>query len=113
MAKRWLAGVAAVLGLISLIPVNAHAGVGGSPIPPGATGAGTSTAYCCTTWTPVQVGEHKATITVFDGTSCKAIADTPSEINDCPAKVLKCRGEEFTGPATLGQTGSVKRCLAP
>lgn len=117
MANRWLVGLSAVITLF--IPIAVHAGVGGSPVPPGAAAAGAATAYCCATWTPSQIGDNKASITVFNGTGCVAIAATPSEVNDCGTtnaanKVLKCRGEQYTPGAPLATPdGLVDRCLTP
>src|SRR5688572_19589982 len=99
MANRWLAGLTAAITLS--LPMTVLAGVGGSPVPPGSAAAGTPTAYCCATWTPSQIGDNKASITVFNGTGCIAIASTPAEANDCVGKVLKCRGEQYTANLPL------------
>jgi hypothetical protein len=111
--RRWSVLAAGVLAL-SLTPVVVHAGVGGSPVPPGAAAAGSATTYCCTAWTERELGKGGKAITVFDGAGCSAIAPDESSANSCnlvSGKVLKCRGELYT-PGS-GQNGTVERCLSP
>jgi hypothetical protein len=118
-AHRWNVLLAAGITVLSLFPVAAYAGAGGSPVSPGAAAAGRGTAYCCVDWTPRQISGGKdvfgreQSITVFDGVGCFSIDDKAAERNDCGAAsgtTATCRGEFFK-PA--GLAGTVKRCFAP
>jgi hypothetical protein len=110
MANRRLIILAAGITALLFLPVAVHAGAGGGPAAPGASGAGQATAYCCTAtppWELVVIGKDilRQDITAFKGHSCSVIEDP----NQClTGQVRKCRGEAYT-PAT----GEVLRCFSP
>jgi len=106
-----LAGVA--MTALSLVPVAAYAGAGGSlPAAGAAAGAGRVTEYCCATWTPREIGNGTKAVTVLDGTGCVSIDDSAANRNVCGSlTAAKCRGELFT-PNTP-PAGVVLRCLTP
>ena len=93
----------------------AYAGAGGSAPAPGAAAAGTSTTYCCATWTAVESADNKNGFTTFSGQSCTPIDEAPASNRDaCAAgsQTMKCRGERYTTSGEAGG-GSVTRCFSP
>jgi hypothetical protein len=115
MAHRRLTVLMAGVSAFALMPAFAYAGAGGAPPAPGASAAGTSTTYCCTTWTAVESGDKKNPITTFSGTGCTPIDEAPAANRDaCFAgnQALKCRGEFYTTGDNVG-AGSVRRCFSP
>lgn len=104
----------AVVGALSLIPMTAQAGAGGTPIAPA---AGTSTNYCCQRWREVEARTADGgTFTFLNGQFCQVISDSPFDRNSCSGEVVKCRGETFKpgqGGSVQTLTGTVDRCLNP
>jgi len=112
MTKRRRIQVLAGVTALSFLPAVAYAGSGGTPPAPGASGAGQSTAYCCTAsppWTTRNIGGNgNNAVIIFDGHSCTVVTDPNTQCTTAGAQALKCRGEFFTP-----STGSVVRCFSP
>ena len=107
----------AVVAALSLLPMTAQAGAGGTPT---AAGAGKSTDYCCLKWekgeSPRRGDDNSRNAPSFvNGEGCQAFESTDvSSANACPGTVVKCRGEFFTPSAqTNSGLGKVERCLTP
>jgi hypothetical protein len=111
--QRWTALLAGLMAA-ALLPAGAYAGAGGGPGAPGGS-AGTSTTYCCTTWTAVETGRGGNSFTTFSGVGCTPIDESPASNRDACGpgqESMKCRGERYTSGELTGG-GTVKRCFSP
>lgn len=113
MTKRRFMFLVVWITVLCVVPTLAFAGAGGTPPAPGAAAAGSTSAYCCQTWTPTTISDGKTSSTVLEGTTCTAIDDTASARNSCGVanlKAAKCRGEIYS-PGAIPST--VQRCFSP
>jgi hypothetical protein len=111
MAKRRFIVLGVAITALCFIPAVVQAGAGGSPAAPGAAAAGSTSAYCCSSWVDDFIGEGKKAVPVLSGSGCTAIEDTAAARNSCSlvsGKAAKCRGEIFDPVAD-----TVTRCFSP